>query len=168
MLKERGKTAIGWDEVLENTDKFPLPDDLIIMSWRGREGGDKAAGLGHRVIMTPNTEGCYLDYKQSNDPEEPGQSWLKGVANLERSYAMDPLPADLVSAKLILGGQGNLWSELIYAGKIAEYMIFPRICALAEGLWTARENKDFEDFKRRLPVHQARLDKLGLLQYRER
>jgi hexosaminidase len=176
MLKERGKTAIGWDEVLENTDKFPLPDDLVVMSWRGREGGDKAAGLGHRVIMTPNTEGCYLDYRQSDDPEEPGQTWAKGTANIERSYGMDPLPAVpkdgealmAVSPDLILGGQGNLWSELIYAGKIAEYMIFPRICALAEGLWTARENKDFEDFKRRLPVHQARLDKLGLLQYRER
>jgi hexosaminidase len=175
MLKERGKIAIGWDEVLENTGKFALPDDLIVMSWRGREGGDKAAGLGHRVIMTPNTEGCYLDYKQSDDPEEPGQSWLKGVANITRSYAMDPLPAVpkdsealiAVSPDLILGGQGNLWSELIYAGKIAEYMIFPRICALAEGFWTARENKDFADFKRRLPVHQARLDKLGLLQYRE-
>jgi hexosaminidase len=106
--------------VLENTDKFPLPDDLIIMSWRGREGGDKAAGLGHRVIMTPNTDGCYLDYRQSDDPEEPGQSWLKGAANIERSYGMDPLPAEMnVLPNLILGGQGNLWSELIYACKIA-------------------------------------------------
>jgi hexosaminidase len=156
MLKEKGKTAIGWDETLENTDKFPLPEDLIIMSWRGREGGDKAAGFGHRVIMTPNTEGCYLDYKQSDDPEEPGQL---GTAALSRSYAMDP-------GESALGGQGNLWSELIYAGKFAEYMIFPRICALAESFWTPRENKDFADFQRRLPVHQARLDRLGVLQYR--
>ncbi|GHV17110.1 hypothetical protein FACS189493_4140 [Spirochaetia bacterium] len=161
MLKERGRIAIGWDEVLENTEKFPLPDDLVVMSWRGREGGITAANLGHRVIMTPNTEGCYLDYKQGDDPEEPGQL---GAATLERSYAMDPLPPGMtVPEDLILGGQGNLWSELIYAGKIAEYMIFPRICALAEGFWTPRGDKDFADFQRRLPVHQSRLDRLGVL-----
>jgi hexosaminidase len=168
MLRERGKTAIGWDEVLENTGKFPLPDDLIIMSWRGREGGDTAAGLGHRVIMAPNTEGCYLDYKHRDDPEEPGQLGALGAMGTAKSYAMDPLPPEMAApADLILGGQGNLWSELIYAGKIAEYMIFPRICALAEGLWTPREDKDFADFQRRLPVHQARLDRLGVLQYRD-
>jgi hexosaminidase len=64
----------------------------------------------------------------------------------------------------VLGGQANLWSELIYAGKIAEYMIFPRICALAESLWTGNAGPD--DFNRRLAEHRRRLDALGLLQYR--
>jgi hexosaminidase len=68
-----------------------------------------------------------------------------------------------------LGGQGTLFSEIIYAGKIAEYMIFPRICAIAEALWSQRESKeepDLDEFAQRLEVHQRRLDKLDLLQYR--
>lgn len=168
MLRRRGKTAIGWDEVLENTEQFPLPQDLIVMSWRGEEGGNMAAAQGHRVIMAPLTQGCYLDYKQLDHPEEPGQIHINTVS---RSFYMDPVTPKMneAAAKLVLGGQGNLWSEIIYAGKIAEYMIFPRICALAESFWSEYKSgdaKNIEDFGRRLAVHQGRLDKLGLLQYR--
>jgi hexosaminidase len=162
MLAERGKTAIGWDEVLENNGSFKLPPELIVMSWRGREGGNLAAGLGHRVIMTPNSEGCYLDYKHRNDPEEPGNL---GVATLAQGYGMNPVSPEMKETALVLGAQGNLWSELIYAGKFAEYMIFPRICAIAESLWTPLALKDFDDFKARLKIHAKRLDRLKLLYY---
>jgi hexosaminidase len=166
MLAGRGKIAIGWDEALEDTEQYPLPKDVVVMSWRGAEGGIKASRLGHPVIMTPNTQGCYLDYKHKADPEEPGQL---GVSSICQAYTLEPVPPGLSGeeAARILGGQGNLWSELIYAGKIAEYMIFPRICALAESFWTVRDVKDFEEFRNRLRVHQKRLDRLGLLQYRE-
>jgi hexosaminidase len=166
MLKQRGKTAIGWDEVLENTEKFPLPDDLIVMSWRGKKGGGEAAARGHRVIMAPLTDGCYLDYKHINHPEEPGQL---GVNTIAQCFKLNPVTAEMdeAAASLVLGGQGNLWSEIIYAGKIAEYMIFPRICALAETFWSDGKDRDnIEDFGKRLEIHQRRLDKLGLLQYR--
>jgi hexosaminidase len=162
MLEERGKTAIGWDEVMEDTEQYPLPPSVVVMSWRGTKGGIQASERGHRVIMTPETEGCYLDFRHTEDPEEPGQARLSTVY---AAYSMDPVRETSCEAA-IMGGQGNLWSELIYAGKIAEYMVFPRICALAEALWTPPEVKDFDDFSRRLPVHQERLDKLGLLQYR--
>ncbi|MDR0503543.1 MAG: beta-N-acetylhexosaminidase [Treponema sp.] len=171
MLADRGKTAIGWDEILEDSPKYRLPKDTVIMSWRGNKSGIRAAsgagGLAHDVIMSPNTEGCYLDYKHINVPEEPGQIYA-GASSVYMSYSMDPAPASMgkeASAR-ILGGQGNLWSEFIYAGKIAEYMIFPRICAIAETVWTPRKEKDFEDFSRRLIVHRERLDKLGVQQYR--
>jgi hexosaminidase len=166
MLAERGKTAIGWDEALENTESITLPKELVIMSWRGREGGERAVRLGHRVIMTPNSEGCYLDYKHGGDPEEPGQI---AAAPLEQSYRTDPVSPEMdeAEAALVMGGQGNLWSELIYAGKFAEYMIFPRICAIAEALWTPRKTKNFADFERRLSVHQTRLDRLHILYHRE-
>jgi hexosaminidase len=166
MLKQRGKTAIGWDEVLEHTEQFPLPEDLIVMSWRGQKGGSRATALGHRVIMTPHDNGCYLDYKNFDDPEEPGQL---NVNTIEQGYNMEAVTPDMdgAAASLVLGGQGNLWSEIIYAGKIAEYMIFPRICAIAETLWSDRKSKDIEDFYRRLAIHQCRLDKLGLLQCRK-
>jgi hexosaminidase len=165
MLSERGRTAIGWDEVLEDTEQYPLPKEVVVMSWRGPEGGVKGSRRGRRVIMTPNSQGCYLDYKHRDDREEPGQSY---VSSLYQGYTLNPVPPELSGeeAGRILGGQGNLWSELIYAGKIAEYMIFPRICAIAESLWTAREQRDFEAFRGRLRVHQERLDRLGILQYR--
>jgi hexosaminidase len=166
MLAERGRIAIGWDEALEDTEQYPLPKEMVVMSWRGREGGIRASRLGHPVIMTPNTQGCYLDYKHRDDPEEPGQL---GVSSIFQGYTLEPVPSALTveEEKRILGGQGNLWSELIYAGKIAEYMIFPRICALSETFWSPREPKNFDEFLNRLEVHQKRLDRLGVLQYRE-
>jgi hexosaminidase len=165
MLQQRGKTVIGWDEVLENTEKFSLPDDFIVMSWRGQKGGIKAAASGHRVIMTPLTGGCYLDYKHINHPEEPGQLSVNTIA---QCFNLNPVAPEMdeAAASLVLGGQGNLWSEIIYAGKIAEYMIFPRICALAETFWTAAKDRNIEDFSKRLVIHQQRLDKFDLLQYR--
>jgi len=165
-LKERGKAAIGWDEVLDNCEKYGLPQETVVMSWRGSEGGIRASSLGHNVIMTPNTDGCYLDYKHTEDPEEIGRTL--GTSTVFMSYSVDPVTPGMSEEQVsrILGGQCNLWSEVIYAGKIAEYMIFPRICALSEAVWTPQENKNFEDFSKRLLVHQKRLDLLGILQYK--
>ena len=165
MLAERGKTGIGWDEVLEDTEAFKLPKDVIVMSWRGRTGGLAASRLGHRVIMTPNTEGCYLDYRHNDDPEEMGRINISRVSQI---YNMNPVSPEMSAgeAELVLGGQGNLWSEVIYSGRIAEYMIFPRICALSEALWSPDAAKSLDDFALRLAVHRGRLEKLDLLQYR--
>ena len=167
LLAERGKTAIGWDEILDDSEKFKLQKDAVVMSWRGAKGGIRASGLGHKVIMSPNTEGCYLDYKHIDTAEEPGQTF-GGAASVHMSYSFDPVTPEMSEddAQNILGGQCNLWSELIYAGKIAEYMIFPRLCAIAESVWTQKENKNFEDFASRLDVHRKRLDSLGIQQYR--
>jgi hexosaminidase len=164
-LAARGKTAIGWDEVLEDTARFPLPQEVIVMSWRGMSGGLEAIRKNHAVIMSPNTEGCYLDYQHSADKEEPGQL---GISSLARLYGLELYSAAMSGEekKCILGGQANLWTELIPRGRLAEYMTFPRICALAESLWTPAGQKDFEDFKLRLAVHRERLDELDLLQYR--
>lgn len=164
LLSERGKTAIGWDEILDVSEKFPLPKEAIVMSWRGAAGGIKASNLGHEVIMSPNTEGCYLDYKHIDDKEETGREL--GVSTVFQTYSMNPVTKKMKNKDLILGGQCNLWSEVIYSGKIAEYMIFPRICALAENLWS--KEKDFKDFSKRMEVHRQRLDVLGINQYRGR
>jgi hexosaminidase len=164
MLRDRGRVTIGWDEILDNTEKFPLPEDVIVMSWRGQKGGTHAVSLGCRTIMSPQSEGCYLDYRHIDAPEEMGRL---GIGRISQGYNMDPITPEMdeKAASLVMGGQGNLWTEVIYAGKIAEYMIFPRICAIAEALWSDK-NKDIADFNRRLIVHQMRLDKLELLQYK--
>ncbi|MDR2194806.1 MAG: beta-N-acetylhexosaminidase [Treponema sp.] len=166
MLAEKGKTAIGWDEVLEDSPRYVLPKEVAVMSWRGADGGKAAVKRGHPVIMAPNTEGCYLDFRHCDDAEEPGQ-W--GVSTVYQSYTMDPVAKMSESeAALVMGGQCNLWSELIYAGKIAEYMIFPRILAFAENMWTPQHRKDFNVFAQKLTVHRQRLDTLGIAQYRGR
>jgi hexosaminidase len=166
MLAERDRIAVGWDEILEDSERFPLPKETVVMSWRGTEGGRAARARGHRVVMSPNNGGCYLDYRHNADPEEPGQP---GLSTLRQGYHLEPVPPDASKEDVLLtlGGQGNLWSEYLYADKLAEYMIFPRICALAEALWSPESSKNFDDFERRLKIHQKRLDFLGILQYRE-
>ncbi|MDR0556724.1 MAG: beta-N-acetylhexosaminidase [Treponema sp.] len=166
MLAEKGKTAIGWDEVLEDSSRYTLPKEIAVMSWRGAEGGKAAVKRGHPVIMSPSTDGCYLDYRNCGDVEEPGQ-W--GVSTARQSYSMNPVAGMSENeAALVMGGQCNLWSELIYAGKIAEYMIFPRIVAFAENMWTPQVRKDFANFAQKLTVHRQRLDMLDIAQYRGR
>jgi len=169
MLARRGKIAVGWDEVLENTERFPLPENVAVMSWRGSKGGKEAATRGRPVVMSPTTEGCYLDYRHTDDPEEIGRL---GVGTVRQGLNLRPVTPDMPpeAAALVLGGQGNLWTEAVPAGRLAEHMIFPRICAIAEALWTAdpAADRDIADFAARLKVHRGRLDRLGLNHYRGR
>jgi len=167
MLRQRGKIPIGWDEILDNaSEQFPVSKDVIIMSWRSQKGGTLAASLGCRVIMAPQDHGCYLNYRHTSDPEEIGRHWDWGIGTITQAYTMEPVTPEMseAGASLVLGGQGNLWAEIICSGKIAEYMIFPRLCAISETLWS--KEKNLGDFVKRLEVHQRRLDRLGLLQYR--
>jgi hexosaminidase len=164
MLKQRGKTAIGWDEVLEGA-RPSLAEDLVIMSWRGKEGGITASAKGHRVIMSSVTDGCYLNFKPLDSPEEPGHL---SVCTVKQSYLMDPIPDGMTETqqKLVMGGQCNLWSEVIDGGRSAEYMLFPRLCAVSEALWSPKEARSLASFAARLPDHRKRLDLLDVNQYR--
>ncbi|MFA6689498.1 MAG: beta-N-acetylhexosaminidase [Sphaerochaetaceae bacterium] len=165
LIQKYGRRAIGWDEVLEGTETLGLPKDVIVMSWRGLEGGIKASSMGHEVIMCPTTGGCYLDHKHLDDIDEPGNI---SVATVRDSYEADPIAPgmDETQARMVIGGQGNLWTEKVCFAKHAEYMFFPRLAALAEGLWTPRENKDFASFSRRIPALHRRLDALGFSYYK--
>jgi hexosaminidase len=161
ILAARGKTMIGWDEILEGG----LAEGAVVMSWRGTEGGLAASRAGHDVVMCPNTKACYFDHKPLDSPEEPGQL---GVCTVFDAYSYDPVSEgmDETQASHVLGGQGNLWSEMLYFSRQVEYMAFPRLSALAEGLWTPKANRDFDDFSRRLGVHGRRLEKLDVNYYR--
>ena len=163
LLENKGKAAIGWDEVLENATE--LPDSLIVQSWRGVEGGRQACMAGHRVIMSPTTQGCYLDYRNYDDPMEIGRQF--GTATVKNSYDFSVVPEGLpaCASSLILGGQGNLWTEEVYNGRTAEYLLFPRLSALAEALWLPPDDKDFASFAARLEAHKERLRKLHILYY---
>ena len=160
-LRLRGKRLVGWDEILEGG----LAPDSTVMSWRGVDGGVAAARSGHDVVMCP-TSHCYFDYRQSANPGEPGPTHFHPpVTTLEKVYGFEPIPPSLEpeEAARILGGQANLWTEEVATAERAEYMLMPRLCALAEALWSPADARDWESFKRRLKRHAARLDRLGIV-----
>lgn len=156
-LLTRGRNIIGWDEILEGG----LAPQATVMSWRGTQGGIEAARMGHQVIMTPVSH-CYFDYYQAERHTQPLA--IGGFLPLEKVYSYKPVPEELSEeeAKLILGAQGNVWTEYMKTPEHVEYMAFPRAIALAEVLWTPAENKNFEDFIRRLKRHFLRLDALDV------
>lgn len=159
-VSEHGKTMIGWTEVAEG----PLPTSAVVMDWQG--GAMAAATNGHDVVMSP-TKYCYFDYYQSLDSAmEPAA--FGGYIPLARVYSFEPIPANLPVEfqSHILGAQGNLWTEYMASIPHVEYMMFPRLCALAEVDWSPKSTRDFNDFNQRLKVHERRLDAQGV-RYRE-
>ena len=157
-LNARERQIIGWDEILEGG----LAPNAAVMSWRGVEGGIEAANAGHNVVMTP-TSHCYFDYYQSEDKDAEPEA-IGGFLPLEQVYALDPVPEELSEdkRKFILGVQAAVWTEYIRTPKEAEYMSFPRLCALAEVAWTPNEMKDRDDFRARLDAMLRRLDIMGV------
>ena len=153
ILKAKGKKLIGWDEILEGG----LAPDATVMSWRGMEGGIKAAKANHHVIMTP-TQHCYLDLWQGEPSVEPD---TYSMCRLSDSYRFNPVP-DSVPAEMVLGGQGNLWSESVPTFRHAEYMTWPRGWALAEVLWSGPEKTDWDEFWPRVEKHFERADIAGI------
>jgi len=153
-LTSKGKRMIGWDEILEGG----LAPNAIVMSWRGEGGGVEAVRQKHKAIMSP-TDYCYLDYNQGDPKREPPN--IGGFLPLEKVYSYNPIPKELKGEeqKYILGAQGNVWTEYISTPDYLEYMAFPRLLALSEVLWSPLEEKDYEDFRRRLLYHFGRLDK---------
>lgn len=155
-LNSKGKEIIGWDEILEGG----ASQNTTVMFWRGTEGAIHAAKERHKIIMSP-TSHCYFDYYQSNDEDEPLA--IGGYLPLEKVYAFNPIPKEFsaVESKYILGGQANVWTEYMTTTSQVEYMVFPRILAMSEVLWTNPELKNYSEFKKRVELFYNRLDALN-------
>ncbi|MFH1000087.1 MAG: family 20 glycosylhydrolase [Bacteroidota bacterium] len=147
-LTSKGKKLIGWDEILEGG----LAENATVMSWRGMEGGIEAARHGNQVVMTP-TSHCYFDYYQADKAFEPKA--IGGYLSLKKVYDFEPVPSDLFTEQkaLILGAQGNVWTEYIHTPSEVEYMLLPRMLALSEVLWGKKDSKDWPAFQKRLQDH---------------
>ncbi|MEO6819575.1 MAG: family 20 glycosylhydrolase [Ginsengibacter sp.] len=143
-LNAKGRKIIGWDEILEGG----LAPNATVMSWRGEEGGITAAQQKHDVIMTPGTY-CYFDHSQAKNDDSVT---IGGYLPVEKVYSYEPVPAALSveEEKYILGAQANLWTEYIQYPSKVEYMIFPRMSALSEVLWSSKEEKDWNRFSAEL------------------
>jgi hexosaminidase len=150
IITSKGKRMLGWDEILEGGG---LPKSTAVMSWRGIKGGVEAAQLGHEVVMTPN-DNVYVDLMQGDAALEPP---VYRTVRLTDSYAFNPVPAG-VDARLVKGGQANMWSEQLYNYRHLQYMMWPRALAISESLWSPNENKNWENFISRVEEHMARFD----------
>jgi hexosaminidase len=157
-LNSKGRRLIGWDEILEGG----LAPNASVMSWRGTEGGIAAARSGHDVVMSPTTH-CYFDYYQSKNRKQEPEA-IGGFLPLDIVYSFEPVPAELApeQRKHVIGAQGNVWTEYIHTPSDVEYMALPRMCALAEVVWTPAELKDWDDFRDRLDRFAERLDAMGV------
>lgn len=143
-INNKGKTLIGWDEILEGG----LAPNAVVMSWRGEKGGIEAAKQKHTVIMTPTTY-VYLDYSQTKHEDS---LVIGGYLPLEKVYQYEPVPPELsvYDGRYILGAQANIWTEYMTNPSKIEYMMFPRVDALSEVLWSPKSAKNWMDFKGRL------------------
>ncbi|HOV10324.1 MAG TPA: beta-N-acetylhexosaminidase [Bacteroidales bacterium] len=154
-VNSKGKSIIGWDEILEGG----LAPNAAVMSWRGADGGIAAAKMKHYVVMCPG-EFCYLDHYQGDPATEPLA--FGGYTPLEKVYSYNPMPDSLPEnlKKYILGAQGNLWTEYITDFNHLQYMALPRMIALSEVLWTNPKIRDYERFLMKLQKHTETLDML--------
>jgi hexosaminidase len=157
-LRSQNRRLIGWDEILEGG----LAPEATVMSWRGTEGGIVAAQLGHDVIMCPQSN-CYFDHYQSENRDQEPKA-IGGYAPLEKVYAYEPIPSELTAeqAKHVLGAQANMWTEYIITPEQVEYMLLPRLCALAEVVWSEKQLRNPDDFLARVATHYARFETLGV------
>ncbi|MDI9876652.1 beta-N-acetylhexosaminidase [Flectobacillus rivi] len=153
ILSSKGKKLIGWDEILEGG----LAPEATVMSWRGDKGGIEAAKQNHAVVMTPNTF-AYLDLYQGEPTAEP---MTYDLLRLKRVYNFEPTPAS-VSSSLILGGQGNLWTESIPNSRHVEYMMYPRAWALSEVLWSKKEKRNWDYFITKMENQFLRMDEASI------
>ena len=151
-----GKRIIGWSEIREGG----LTPSAALMDWIG--GGAESAASGHDVVMAP-TKYCYIDHYQStNHAAEPRA--IGGFLPLERVYEFEPLPDKLAPEfdSHVLGGQANLWAEYIPNLRQVEYMMFPRLAALAEVDWSPKAARSWEGFQTRARLNEKRLELLGV------
>ena len=158
IIKSKGKQLIGWDEILEATGPdTKISPDAAVMNWHNTKVGAEAAKRGYKVVMTPAAF-TYIDYMQSDPTLEPR---IYASLRLKTCYEFEPVPAGADST-LILGGQGNLWSEQLHTFAHAEYMSFPRVWALSETFWTPRNQRNWAGFIPRMETQMRRADAAGI------
>lgn len=151
-INGKGKTLIGWDEILEGG----LAPNAVVMSWRGEQGGITAAKQKHQVIMTPGNY-VYFDHSQTKNEDSVT---IGSYTPVQETYGYEPQSKQLTpeQAKFIIGAQGNVWTEYMKNPKKVEYMIFPRVSALSEVLWSPKEKRNVKDFEKRLQSQFKRYD----------
>jgi len=166
ILAKHGRRMIRWKE--SGKERAGLRNDTIFMAWRGEKSATEALRQGKKVILSP-AEHLYFDQQYVRTKGEPGHTWA-GPTDTREVYAYRPIPEVLtpVQASFIQGVHGCLWSETLLSEKLADYMAWPRMFALAEIAWSPQERQSWSDFERRVSdAGEARLRVQGI-HYRHR
>jgi len=156
IVRGLGKRIIGWDDILDGG----LDEKFTVVAWRGLQKAIDAARSGHDVILSPSP--FYFDHFQSRAIDEPLA--IHGLSTLESTYNLEMMPDDFEAddRDRILGAQGALWTEYIPTEEKAEYMLMPRMCALAEQAWSPKPSRSWDGFLERLDTHFERLDQMRI------
>ncbi|MHA1110075.1 MAG: beta-N-acetylhexosaminidase [Promethearchaeota archaeon] len=156
-VQSHNRSIIGWNEIIEGG----LAGNATVMAWNSWGAAVDAVRLNHNVIMTP-TQYCYFDYYQGNPFTEPKA--IGGLITLSKVYKFEPVPSELndEEAQFIIGAQGNVWTEYIDTPEYVEYMSVPRMCALAEVIWTPSSQRNWNHFRIRLSEHFYILDEMNV------
>ena len=157
-VKSKGREVIGWDELTNST----LPDDVIIFGWQGLGNAAlKAAAQGHRFVMTPARVLYLIRYQ--------GPQWFEPVTyfgnnTLKNVYDYEPVQADWNPQyeKQLMGVQASMWTEFCTSAEDVEYMIFPRLLALADVAWVDKGKKDWGGFLKRMDSVLPHIKGLGI------
>ena len=147
-LKSKGRKAILWYE--EEYLKHDLDTATGMMNWRRNHLYDlNAAKQGYQVVMVPSS---YLYVSAPQGPMHMEPFSFGSFISFDSVYYFNPVSPRLneEESKNIMGGQACLWTEAIATAEHAEYMLFPRLEALSEVLWTPEGKRDLKDFKNRM------------------
>lgn len=148
-LYAMNNTFLAWDEMAD----ISLPTDQTIIFWWRHDKRDqlqKALEKNYSVVLCPRIP-MYFDFVQSEE-HKVGRRWVKDFSPLELVYNFDVENiVDIKYGKQVLGFQANLWSETVQTEQRLDYMIYPRISALAEAAWG--QNNDYDDYLKRLDQH---------------
>jgi len=160
-LNAHGRKLLGWDEIIEGG----LSAGATVMNWRSEASGVAAVKAGHDVIMTLGKY-CYFDAYQAEPITQPLA--IGGFLPLSKVYSYEPVPENLnnAEAKHILGGQACVWTEYMPTTEQVEYMIYPRLLAISEVLWSSKENKNWDGFQKRLQQQYRLLQRKAINYYR--
>ena len=155
-INSKGRKMIGWEEILEGG----LAPNAIVMTWMSEKGAIQAAKTGHYAIMTPSAY-CYFDSYQDAPMTQPEA--VGGLLPLKKVYSYNPIPKELTpkESQYILGVQSNVWTEYMSTPEYVEYMIYPRILAIAENGWTSSSVKCWKRFHREALRQVTWLQKQG-------
>jgi hexosaminidase len=154
LVRSKGKIMVGWDEINE---RHAATSDDVLTVWRdtGEKQQKEALERHIPVIMCPQ-HGCYLD-------------WGYAGNSVRKSYEWDPVLPGVTKEQeaLIKGGQGALWTERVATQSRVEWMLYPRLSALAEVLWSPKEQRNWDSFYQRITSYYPVMEKLGINFYED-
>ena len=158
-------TLLAWDEVADAN--LPV-DKTVIFWWRHDKPGQLAKALdkGYKTVLCPRLP-LYFDFVQDS-AHTAGRKWNRAFNPIGEVYAFtaETLPGvTVLNSQQILGIQANLWTETMPTAERLDYMLFPRIAALAEAAWTPDKKKNFKEFATKLKKHFMLYEQQGISYY---